>query len=112
MDDVRDPTTTNGQGAAAVLAAASGCFALAILALISDASPLVAASLKFWRPTGPLSGVTDIAIVMWLVLWFVLSRVWSRRNVNMRRVNMTSILLLAAAILLTFPPVMDFLQGK
>ena len=112
MDDATDPATTNGRGAAAILAAASGCFVLAMLALISDASPLVAASLKFWPPTGPLSGVTDIAIVMWLAIWFVLSRLWSQHNVNLRRVNMTSILLLTAAIVLTFPPVMDVLQGK
>jgi hypothetical protein len=112
MTDEEAPAITNGAGGAAVLAAAAGCFALSILALVGDASPRVAVMLKFWPPTGPLSGVTDIAIVIWLALWFVLSRLWASRSVSLKRVNAMSLILLVLAILLTFPPIMDFLQGK
>jgi hypothetical protein len=112
MDDANATPITNGPGAAAILAAASGCFALGVLALIGDASAHVAAMLKFWTPTGPLSGVTDVAIIFWLALWFLLSRLWGRRSVSMTRVNLASVLLMVAGILLTFPPIMDFLQGK
>ncbi len=103
---------TNGRGAATILAAAAGCFALGVLALAGDASPALAARLKFWTPTGPLSGVTDVAILFWLILWFGLNRMWRDRTVSMTRVNIASILLFAGGVLLTFPPFMDLLQGK
>ena len=103
---------TNGRGAAAVLAAGIGSFALALLALAGDASRSISAVLNFWNPTGPLSGVTDVAILIWLAAWLLLSRRWARRDVNLARINLISFAMFAAAILITFPPVMDFLQGK
>ena len=49
---------TNGSGAAAILAAGIGCFALAVLACAGDKLADVKNSLIFYKPTGPLSGVT------------------------------------------------------
>jgi hypothetical protein len=112
MNDRGADEMTNGRGAAAVLAAATGSLALALLALAGDASPPIAAALNFWKPTGPLSGVTDIAILIWLATWWLLSRRWSRRDVNISRINTASFAMFAGAILITFPPVMDFLQGR
>jgi hypothetical protein len=103
---------TNGPGAAAILAAAGGCFALGVLALAGDASPSIAAMLKVWKPTGPLSGVTDGAIILWLALWFILNGLWRRRNLNLARINLASVVLFVGGVLLTFPPFMDLLQGK
>jgi hypothetical protein len=103
---------SNGSGAAAVLSAAIGCFTLGALALAGDASSHIAQSLNFWKPTGPLSGVTDLAIIAWLVVWFVLSRLWVQRNVNLSVINSVSLALFAAGLLLTFPPFMDLLQSK
>ena len=111
MADIEAPIT-NGPGAAAILAAAGGCFALGVLALAGDASASLAKTLRFWTPTGPLSGVTDVAIVLWLMLWFALNRLWRLKTVSMKRVNAISILLFAGGVLLTFPPFMDLLQGK
>ncbi|MGZ3376418.1 MAG: hypothetical protein ACXU8S_07450 [Phenylobacterium sp.] len=107
-----EPTMTNGRGAATILAAAAGCFVLGVLALAGDAVPSVAKALNLWNPTGPLSGVTDAAILVWLVLWFVLNRQWRDRTVSMTRVNIASVALLLGGVLLTFPPFMDLLQGK
>jgi hypothetical protein len=112
MSDRDAHKMTNGRGAAAVLAAAIGSITLALLALAGDASPSIATALNFWRPTGPLSGVTDVAIVIWLAIWWLLSRRWHRRDVNLARINTASFTMFAAAILTTFPPIMDFLQGK
>jgi hypothetical protein len=103
---------TNGRGAAAVLAAGIGCFALALLALAGDASRTISAALNFWNPTGPLSGVTGVAILIWLAAWQLLSRHWARRDVNLARINGISFAMFAAALLITFPPIMDFLRGK
>ena len=62
------PALTNGSGAAAILAAGIGSFALAVLACAGDKLAAVKNSLIFYKPTGPLSGVTTTAIVIWLVL--------------------------------------------
>lgn len=112
MTDANQTPITNGPGAAAILAAAGGCFALGVLALAGDASPPIAAALKVWKPTGPLSGVTDVAILLWLVIWFALNRLWRRRTVNMATINLASVALFVGGVLLTFPPFMDLLQGK
>lgn len=102
----------NGPGAAAILAAGIGSAALGILALAGDASPAIKKALNFYNPTGPLSGVTIVTIIVWLVSWFALNRLWQRRTVPMVRVNVAAFLLLAVGFLLTFPPFMDLLQGK
>jgi hypothetical protein len=68
--------------------------------------------LTFYRPTGPLSGVTTVAILLWLVLWFVLARRWRLKDVAVGKINAAALVLLALGILLTFPPFADLLQGK
>jgi hypothetical protein len=112
MGDNSAPMRVSGPGAAAVLAAAIGGFALGILALAADACPALARVLSFWNPTGPLSGVTDIAIAVWFVSWFALSRRWVGRNPNLQRINVAAAVLIGVGLLLTFPPFMDLLQGK
>jgi hypothetical protein len=102
----------NGPGAAAILAAGIGSLALGVFALAGDAVASVQRAFIFWTPTGPLSGVTASAIVVWLVAWLVLSRRWASRNVNLVGVNVAAFLMLAAGLLLTFPPLMNLLEGK
>jgi hypothetical protein len=102
----------NGAGAAAVLAAAIGGLVLGISALAADAVVGIGRLFNIWNPTRPLSGVTSAAILTWLVAWLVLSRLWSGRNLDLRRINLLAAALFAIGLLLTFPPFMDLLQGK
>ena len=102
----------NGPGGAAILAAGIGCGALGILAFVADASDAVHKALNIYNPTGTLSGVTTLAIVIWLVTWFALSRRWQAKSVAMVKVNTAAFALLVVGFLLTFPPFMDLLQGK
>jgi hypothetical protein len=102
----------NGPGAAAILAAGIGSFALGVFAFAGDASPRVLQAFNFWNPSGPLSGVTLCAVVVWLLAWYGISRIWASRNVNLVWVNAAAFLMLIAGLLLTFPPFMDLLQGK
>jgi hypothetical protein len=97
----------NGAGAAAVLAAGIGSFLIAIFAIVADKSAAIKSLMIFYRPTGPLSGVTTSAIVFWLAVWFILDRGWSGRMVSMGRVRIASLALLILALLLTFPPIAD-----
>ena len=102
----------NGPGAAAILAAGIGCAMIGILAFAGDASDAVGKALNFYDPTGTLSGVTVLAIIVWLVSWFALNRAWQTQTVALAKVNMAAFALLAVGFLLTCPPIMDLLQGK
>lgn len=102
----------NGPAAAAILAAGIGSFALGLFATLGDAFPAVAKFFNFYNPTGPLSGVTTSAIVVWLVAWVMLGTSWRARTVSMTAVTVVAFLGLLLGVLLTFPPFMDLLQGK
>jgi len=102
----------NGSGAAAILAAGAACASIGVLALAGDALPAVNKALSFFPPSGALSGVTTVSIGIWLLLWLGLDLRWRRRSVALGRINLFAFALLAAGLLLTFPPFMDLLQGK
>lgn len=102
----------NGPGAAAILGAGIGSLALGIFAFAGDAVPPILHAFNFWMPTGPLSGVTSSAVIVWLIAWYWLSRRWRRRSISLAAVNTAAFVMLVAGLLLTFPPFMDLLQGK
>jgi hypothetical protein len=117
MSVPQDPVTSNdsipnGPGGAAILSAGIGCGALGILAFAGDASDAIGKALNIYNPTGALSGVTTVAIVIWIGTWLALSRRWREKSVAMIKVNTAAFALLIVGFLLTFPPVMDLLQGK
>jgi len=97
----------NGSGAAALLAAGIGSFVLAVLAIAGDQIAAFGKSMIFYKPTGPLSGVTTSAIAVWLVVWAVLDARWRKRSLSLARVGTAALLLLALSLLLTFPPIAD-----
>ncbi|MGA9585493.1 MAG: hypothetical protein WBQ95_09210 [Terracidiphilus sp.] len=97
----------NGPGAAAILAAGIGCFAMGAVSVAADKLPALARLLNLYRPTGPLSGVSTVTIVGWVAAWAVLHYYWQRRNVQLGRTNGIAFILLACCLLLTFPPIGD-----
>ena len=101
------PALTNGSGAAAILSAAIGSFALAVLALAADKSAAIRSVLIFYKPTGALSGVTTAAILLWLLTWVILEVRWRRKTVALGRISIVAFVLLGLSFLLTFPPVGD-----
>jgi hypothetical protein len=101
------PALPNGSGAAAILATGIGSFGLAVLACSGDKSAAVKNSLIFYKPTGPLSGVTTAAIVIWILTWAILEWRWRNRTVAVGRISVVALALLALSLLLTFPPVVD-----
>ena len=101
----------NGPGAAAILAAGIGCAALGIVTFAAEASKPFANLLNFYNPVGPLSGKTTVAVIVWLVAWFVLSRLWKEKEVTMQKVNVAALVLLAIGFLFTFPPVWGIFLG-
>jgi hypothetical protein len=71
----------NGAGAAALLSAGLGAFSMAVLDILADHSPATKKLMIFYTPTGPLSGVTTVAIAVWVVCWIALDLTWKRRDV-------------------------------
>jgi hypothetical protein len=104
--------TPNGPVAAAVLSCSLGCFLLGVLAVAADGSKALAATLNFYHPSGPLSGVTTVAIALWLVLWAVLAARWKNQTVAFARVSALAFTFLALGLLLTFPPFGDLFLGR
>jgi len=98
---------TNGSGAAAILSAGIGAFVLAVVALAADNSAALKSMLTFYKPTGPLSGVTTTSILVWLVTWAILEWRWAKKSVALGRVSILAFTLLALSFLLTFPPIAD-----
>jgi hypothetical protein len=97
----------NGGGAAALLAAGIGSFLVAVFAILADKSAAIKGLMIFYKPTGPLSGVTTCAIAAWLLVWLVLHLSWRARMVDMGRVRTVALVLLILGVLLTFPPIAD-----
>ncbi|MGA3129852.1 MAG: hypothetical protein ABSD59_03560 [Terracidiphilus sp.] len=97
----------NGAGAAAILAAGIGAFLVAVFAILADQNAAIKSMMIFWKPTGPLSGVTTCAIVLWLASWALLHLRWRNRNVVLSRINAAAFAMLTLGLLLTFPPIAD-----
>ena len=97
----------NGPAAAAILSAGTGCFAVALFALLGDKIAAFKTAMIFYKPTGPLSGVTTCAILVWLLCWAVLHWRWGGRMLTLTRINAAALILLALSLLLTFPPIVD-----
>ena len=103
------PPLTNGSGAAAILSAGAGAIALAVLAIAGDKSAHISRSLIFYKPTGPLSGVTTVAILIWLLTWGILEWRWRNKTASAGHIAAAALILLCLSFLLTFPPVADLL---
>jgi hypothetical protein len=84
-----------------------GSFLLAVFAILADQLPAIKSLMIFSKATGPLSGVTTCAIVLWLAAWAVLHARWRNRNVAFARVSVAAFVLLILGFLLTFPPIAD-----
>jgi hypothetical protein len=99
--------TPNGSGAAAILSAGIGSFAIALFAIVADKSAFVKNLFVFYKPTGALSGETTVTILLWLAAWAILEWRWRKRTVSLRRINVIAFALLGLSVLLTFPPIGD-----
>lgn len=93
-----------GPVAAAFIAAGIGALVLGILTTLAEASETVKGWLEWSKAVGPLSGKTVVAVAAWLVAWAVLHPVLRGREVRPRSAFVLTAVLVAAGIVLTFPP--------
>jgi hypothetical protein len=112
MTDTAPIQIPNGPIAAAILSCGLGCFLLGVLSVAADGSKTLAGALNFYNPTGPLSGVTTVALALWLIAWAILAARWKRKQVAFGKVSAAAYTLLALGLLLTFPPIGDLFLGR
>ncbi len=97
----------NGSAAASVLSAGIGSFTLALINVIADRTAAFKSLLTFSKPVGPLSGVTTVAVVLWIAAWIFLDLFWKRRELPLAKISWGAIALFVLSLLLTFPPLAD-----
>ena len=97
----------NGVAAAAVLAAGIGSFVLGVLTTLKASSEAIRQAFSFYVPTGPLSGQTTIAVVVWLLAWIVFHHMWKSRDVNFKKVFTMALILIIIGLVGTFPPLFE-----
>jgi hypothetical protein len=97
----------NGAAMAAVLGAGIGSFAIGVFVLLNEAGLFRAPTL--YGPAGGVSGRTAFGTIVWLLAWGVLHARWKPREVAPGPVFTWTIVLVALALIATFPPVWGLL---
>ena len=67
-------TTKSGKALASLVAAGIGCAVLGLITVLAEHSTGLRALLTFASGVGPLSGKTSVAVVLWLIAWYLLYR--------------------------------------
>lgn len=101
----------NGPAAAALLAGGVGVCMFGVVVLLSEASSDLAGALNLIESVGPLSGKVTVAIVIWLVSWAILHKVWGRSQVDFSKITWVAFALIIAGFALTFPPIFLLFEG-
>ena len=101
-----------GVAAAATLSAGIGVFVLGLVTTLAAMVPALANILTFYVPAGPLSGKTTVAVAAWLISWLVLHGLWHGVPVPYARVLRWTLVLIAAGLVLSFPPVYEAVAAR
>ncbi len=95
----------NGAAIATIVAAGFGVFLVGLFTTLAEASAGIKDWLNFYNPTGPLSGKTTMAGILWLAAWVPGVFVLRNRELNIGRAIALTVVLVILGVLLTFPPV-------
>ncbi|HEX8690243.1 MAG TPA: hypothetical protein VF729_08360 [Solirubrobacterales bacterium] len=106
------PSKANGPAVAVTIAAGIGALVLGIFTLLSEASEGVHEFLEFSERVGPLSGKTVFGAGAFLLSWGGLHVALRDREVDWRPAIGVFLVLLAAALVLTFPPFFQIFKSE
>jgi hypothetical protein len=93
-----------GPISAAIIATGIGATSLGALTTLAEASTDVEDALAWSDDVGPLSGVSTLAVVAWLIAWAALHVGLRGRPYETVRALVIGLVLLALGLLGTFPP--------
>jgi hypothetical protein len=97
----------SGPAAAAFLSSAIGVFVIGLMTTGSVIISGLGDLLNWYNPSGPLSGKTGVAILVWLVSWVVLHSMWKDKEVALQRIVTWTLTLIVLGLALTFPPIFE-----
>lgn len=89
--------------AAAIMASAIGSLALGALVLLNELGLFTSPTL--YEPAGGLSGRSTLAVVVWLLAWVGLSRMWRGKALDFSRVVRVSFMMIGLSVLALLPAV-------
>lgn len=92
-----------GPVAAVFIAAGIGGVVLGLLTTLAEASSSIKDALQLNDRVGPLSGTTIFAVLAFFILWGVLHVMWKSKDPSPKKIFLSAWILLAVAVLLTFP---------
>lgn len=95
--------TPTGPAAAAVIAAAIGCFLVGLMTTFAEISVSLKTFLTWNAGVGPLSGKTGIAVIGYVIAWIILGRMWSKKDINLNTVYLWTTVLIVLGLIMTFP---------
>ncbi len=102
---------TDGPAAAAFLSGSIGLFVIGLLTTLSEVSHGISNALNWYNPSGSLVGKTGVGIIVWLIVWVILNKMWKDKDVNLRTMFIASLIIAALGFLLTFPPFFTAFKG-
>jgi hypothetical protein len=85
VEAAQRPALSNGEAAAAFVAAGIGCLVMGILTVLATAFASLQTVLQFYPPAGSITGLSTVMVIAWLVSWFILYRLWKGKQVNFAR---------------------------
>ena len=106
----------SGPGAAAIIAAGIGSLVMGIMVSLAEYSVDIKNFLDFSKNyglgsgVGPLSGKVIVAVLAYVISWAILFFVWRRREINVRKAFLWTIVLVGFGFALTFPPIFLLLE--
>ncbi len=96
----------DGPGAAAMISSGIGVFVLGLLTTLAVISAGVKSFLLWWewgQGVGPLAGKSTVAILTWLISWFILGRIWRNKDVELKTAFYIAAVLGILGAIGTFP---------
>jgi hypothetical protein len=96
-----------GSIAAAIMASAVGAVALGTLVLLNELELFTSPIL--FEPAGGLSGRSTLAVVVWLLAWVGLNRMWRGKYLDFGQVLRVSLILIGLSLLALLPAVWHLL---
>ena len=102
----------NGPVAAVMIASGIGALVLGVFTVLSEANEDIHDFLEFTERVGPLSGKVILASAAFLIGWGGLHMALRDRDVAWRTALAVALVLLAAALVLTFPPFFQLFKSE
>ncbi|MEE9208707.1 MAG: hypothetical protein V3U67_10140 [Gemmatimonadota bacterium] len=102
------PDKHDGPGAAVIVAAGIGIFALGLLTVLSEVSETIhdfLGDMAFDQGVGPLAGKTILASLGFFISWGILGYLWRDKDPDIKRMFWIGLGLGIAGAIMTVPPV-------